>query len=101
MNCRNATYSKRLGMTPHEKMYGTKKDVSKFTPIDCRGYMHLNQDQREPGRQAPRGQAVINLGWATDRNTSGYKLLVEATGKVVISNQVKFDESLYPYRNRG
>ena len=100
MNCRNATYSKRLGMTPHEKMYGTKKDVSKFRPIGCRGYMHLNQDRREPGRHAPRGQAVINLGWARDRNTSGYKLLVEATGKVVISNQVKFDESLYQYRNR-
>ncbi len=29
-----------------------------------------------------------------------YKLLVEAKGKVVITNQVKFDESLYQYLNR-
>jgi hypothetical protein len=67
MNCRNATYRKRLGMTPREKMYGTKKDVSKFRPIGCSGYMHLNPDRRELGRHAPRGQAVINSGWATYR----------------------------------
>jgi hypothetical protein len=32
-------------------------------------------------------------------NTSGYKLYIEETGKILISNQIKFDENLYPYRN--
>ena len=40
---------------------------------------------------------VINPGLATDCNTSGYKLLVEET---LISNQVRFDETFFPRRNR-
>ncbi len=28
VNCRNATFKKRLGTTPHEKVFGVKKDVS-------------------------------------------------------------------------
>ena len=43
---------------------------------------------------------VINLGLATDCNTSGYKLLVEETGKILISNEVRFNESFTPRRNR-
>jgi hypothetical protein len=42
---------------------------------------------------------VVNLGFATDCSTSGYKLYIEETGKILISNQVKFDENLYPCRN--
>ncbi len=42
---------------------------------------------------------AVNLGFATDCNTSGYKLYIEGTGKILISNQVRFDENLYPYRN--
>ncbi len=60
--------------------------------------MQLNKDRRET---CPETVAAINLGFATDCNTSGYKLLIEGTSKVVISNQVKFDENLYPYRNRN
>ena len=37
---------------------------------------------------------------ATYCNTSGYKLLVEETGKILISNEVRFDEGLFPRRNR-
>ncbi len=42
---------------------------------------------------------AVNRGFATDCNTSGYKLYIEGTGKILISNQVRFDENLYPYRN--
>ncbi len=41
----------------------------------------------------------MNLGFATDCTTSGYTLYNEVTGNILISNQVKFDENLYPYRN--
>jgi hypothetical protein len=48
---------------------------------------------------------AINLGFtlnfATDSITSGHKLLIEGTNKIVISNQVKFDENLYPHRSRN
>ena len=64
--------------------------------------MHLNKERRAKGRGAPRAVTVevINLGLATDCNTSGYKLLVEETEKVLISNEVRFDESIFPRRNR-
>ena len=100
VNCRNATFKERLGTTPHEKLYGRKKDVSRFRPYGCRGYMHLNKERRGKGRGAPRAVEVINLGLATNCNTSGYKLLVEETGKILISNEVRFDESFFPRRNQ-
>ncbi len=59
----------------------------------------MNKDQRKKGRHAPKAVEAINLGLATDSNTNGYKLLIEGTNKIVILNQVKFDENLYPYRN--
>ena len=42
VNCRNATYKERLGTTPHEKLYGKKKYLSRFRPYECRGYMYQN-----------------------------------------------------------
>ena len=32
VNCRNANYKERLGTTQHEKLYGKKKDISRFSP---------------------------------------------------------------------
>ena len=62
--------------------------------------MHLNKEQRGKGQGAPGAVEVINLGLATDCNTSGYKLLVEETVEILISNEVRFDESFFPKRNR-
>ena len=47
------------------------------------------------------GVEAINLGFATDCNTSGYKFYIEGTRKIITSNQGKFDELVYPYRNRN
>ena len=59
-----------------------------------------NKERRGKGRGAPRAVEVINLGLATDCNTCGYKLLAEETGKVFIANEVRFNESFFPRRNR-
>jgi hypothetical protein len=67
--------------------------------FSCRAYMHLNKDRKEKGRHAPKAAETITLGFTTDFNTSGYKLLIESTGKTLVSNQVRFDENLYPYWN--
>jgi hypothetical protein len=69
-------------------MFGVKKDVSKFRPVGCRVYLHLNKERRAKGRGAPKAVEGVNLGLATDCNTSGYKVLIEETGKILISNQV-------------
>ena len=89
MNSRNTTFKRRLGTTPHEKIFGIKKDVTKFRPFGCRAYMHLNKDQREKGKHVPKAVELIHLGFATDLNTNGYKFLVEGTTKVIVSNQGK------------
>ncbi len=57
-----------------EMMYGIKKDVSNFRQFGCLVYMHLNKDRREKGRHAPNAVEAVNLGFATDCNTSRYKL---------------------------
>ena len=101
VNCRNATsgFKKQSDTTPHEKVFGVKKDVSKFRPFGCRAYMHLNKERREKGKHVPKAVEVIHLGFASDLNTSGYKFLIEGTGKIIVSNQGKFDEGFFPYSN--
>jgi hypothetical protein len=61
--------------------------------------MHLKKDRRKKGRHTSKAVKAVNLGFVTDCNTSGYKLYIEETGKILISNQVRFNENLYPYRN--
>jgi hypothetical protein len=67
---RNVIFKQSIGTTPFKKMYGMEKDVSKFRPFGCRAYMHLNKD-REKGRHAPKAVEAVNLGFATNCNTSG------------------------------
>ena len=67
----------------------------------CRVYMHLNKEWREKGMHTPQGVEAINFGFATDCNTSGYKFYIEETRKIVSSNQGKFDELVYLYRNQN
>jgi hypothetical protein len=50
--------------------------------------MHLNKDRSGKGRHAPKAVEEVNLGFATDCNTSGFKLYIEETGEILISNQV-------------
>ncbi len=104
VNCRNVTYKERLWITPYEKTYGVKKDVSKFRPFGCRTYAP-EQGQKGERTACTKGCGfsveAINLGFTTDCNTSGYKLLIQGTGNILISNQVRFDESLYPKQQHG
>ena len=97
-DCRNATYKERIKNTPWGLLYGEKKDVSKFRPFGCRAWMFLNKERREKGKTAPRAVEVINLGFASDLNTSAYKVLVEKTGQILTSNQLEFDENFFPRR---
>ena len=81
-------------------MYGTKADVSKFRPFGCRAYVHLKKERREPGKHTPRAVEAIHLGLASDCNMSAYKFCIPSTGKLINSNQAKFDEDMHPYRNQ-
>ncbi len=54
----------------------------------------------EKGRHAPKAVESVDRCFTTDSNTRGYKLLIEWAGKILTSNQVRFDEHLYLFRNR-
>jgi hypothetical protein len=64
-------------MTPYMRVYGKRKDVSKFRASGCE---HI---------------------YATYHNTSGYKLYVSTTWRIVISNQVRFGNFKFPYRKQA
>ena len=98
---RKVTYKERIKMTPYMRMYGKKKDISKFRAFGCQAYMYLNEERRGKGKHIPRAVEAINLGFATDHNISGYKLYILSTRKIVISNQVRFDELRFPYRKQA
>ena len=67
LNSRNATFKRRLGTTPHEKIFGVKKDVTKFRPFGCRAYIHMDQDRREKGKHVPKAIKGIHLGFGQIR----------------------------------
>ena len=60
--------------------------------------MHLTHARREKGKGALRAVKDVNLGFASDRNTSAYKLYIPSTMQIIVTNQVVFDESFSPYR---
>ena len=95
---RNVTYHERIKTTPHKMIFGESKNVSRFRAFGCRAYMFLNEERRGPGKLAPRALEGINLGFASDSNTSGYVIWIPAKRKTYITNQVRFDETVYPYR---
>ena len=97
-DCRNATYKHRIRNTSYCLLYLEKKDLSKCRPFGCRGYTHLTKALREKGNDAPRAVEAVNLGIASDRNTSAYNLYIPSTRQIIVTNQVVFDESFFPYR---
>jgi hypothetical protein len=100
-DARNATYCSRISTTPHMKLFGVPKDVSKFRAFGCECFMYLNKDRRDPGKHTPRARCMIYMGFASDSNTSGWKLYDIEKNKFYISNQVKFNERVFPMRTEA
>jgi hypothetical protein len=76
-DARNVTYKERIRMTPYLYMYGRKKDISKFRSFGCQAYTDLNEERRGKGKHIP------------------------STRKIVISNEVQFDELRFPYHKQA
>ncbi len=58
--------------------------------------MYLEDVRRDgPGKLSDRGAEGINLGLAIDKNTSGYKIYFPKERTIKITNQVRFDESIF------
>ena len=62
--------------------------------------MYLEDVRRDgPGKLADRAAEGINLGLAIDQNTSGYKIYFPKDKSIRITNQVRFDESIFPMKD--
>ena len=59
--------------------------------------MYLNENRGEKGKHLPRAAGGILLGFASDSNTSDFP----PNSKTLISNQVRFDETKFPYRKQS
>ena len=100
-DARNATYKERIQTTPWMLMHGKKRDVSKFRAFGCRAYVYLNDERRGKGKHIARAVEAINLGFATDHNTSAYKFYIPESRKVMVCGQAKFDELYFPFSKVG
>jgi hypothetical protein len=69
-DARNVTYKERIQMTPHMRMYGAKKEISRFRAFGYRAYIYLISERKANGKHIPRAFEAINLGFATDHNMS-------------------------------
>jgi hypothetical protein len=63
--------------------------------------MTLHKDRREQKKYATRAFQGINLGFATDSNTSACVIYVPESRKVFITNQVRFYETSFPFRKQS
>jgi hypothetical protein len=96
-DARNATYHEHIKSTQHMPAYCQTKNLSKFRAFGCSGFMTVHKDRRGPGKYATRAFEGIKLRFATDSNTSAYVIYVPESRKVYIANQVRFDETLFPF----
>ncbi len=85
-------------MTPHQAMYGEKRDVSDFRALGCRAWVYLDKQRREKGKHTPRAKEAIYVGYAN--NMSAWTLWIPEDKKIMTSNQVKFAEHDFPFRTK-
>jgi len=95
----NATWIEATKSTPYFDLTGEKRNVSKFRRFGCEAVIYLEPPRRPvQGKYQPRAIAGVNLGFATDRNTSAYKIWVVEENKIYITNQVRFNEHKMPMK---
>jgi len=75
--------------TPHELWFGTKPDVSGLRIYGCTAFVHVHKEKRKA--LDDRSEECILIGYGSG---DIYRLLAKKTRKIIISRDVKFDESL-------
>ena len=62
-DARNETFKERIGMSPHQAMYGDKKDVSDYRAFGCRAYIYEDKQCRANGMHTPSAKEAIYVGF--------------------------------------
>ena len=76
------------GVTPHEKLYGKKLDISHVRIFGSIAFIHIPDDKRQ--KLDPKSEKCILVGYSLEQK--GYKCFDPSTRKVQVSRDVVFDE---------
>ncbi|KAE9013386.1 hypothetical protein PR002_g14521 [Phytophthora rubi] len=88
----NMTPTKALaGMTPYEKLTGTKPDVSNLHVCGCVAFAHVPKKKRA-SKLSPKAKPTLFLGYA--QTSLGYRLLDLRTGNLIEQRDVSFREDI-------
>jgi histone deacetylase 1/2 len=88
--CRPRAYS-----TPHELLFQRPPEYQHLRVFGCLCYP--NTSATAIHKLAPRSVACIFLGYPSDHR--GYRCYDPTSGRILISRHVRFDESVFPYRD--
>ena len=94
---RNCVLTRSLSerMTPYEKWYGRKPDLSHLKVFGCMAYAYIPDIHRN-GKLSKKAEKLRFVGYSLQ--TKGYRLINEDTGRVVISRDVIFNESDFLFK---
>ena len=81
-------------VTPHEKFFGKKPDLSHVRVFGSIAYVHIPDDTRQ--KIDPKSKKCILIGYSLERK--GYKYFNPSTRKFRVSRDVVFDESTSWYK---
>jgi hypothetical protein len=85
-------YRADLEMSPHESLFGTKPDVSKYQPFGVECWLYVREEQRQDSKLDTRCEPPIYCDRSTMDNRSSYVLYMpnRARPTFVTSNNVVF-----------
>jgi hypothetical protein len=81
--------------------FSQPKNLSKFRAFGCQAFKTICKERRGQFQFAPRALEGINLGFATDSNTSGFVIYIPESRRVYISNQVGLNENSFLYKKQS
>eukprot|EP00965_Chrysotila_dentata_P189144 6173167-Pleurochrysis_carterae.AAC.4 len=81
-----------------ELLTGEKPRVMSILPFGCRAFAVKPRIAFLKTRMEPRAWVGLNLGRSM-RSPSSHNVWVPSSGRIVVSSDVYFDETLYPWRN--
>ncbi len=84
----NRTLSRTKAVTPFEKYYGTKPNISHLRQFGCICFVHVPDKTRQ--KWDKKGEKGMFLGY--DDTSTGFRVLIIGTLKIRISIDVEFDE---------
>ena len=93
---RNRVITTATGVTPYERWYGKKPDVSNFRVFGCTAYAHVPDSSRQKLDQ--KAVKMRFVGYSLTQK--GYRLYDENKRKIFIRRDVTFNETDFGDTNR-